>query len=100
LQKKINIKLIYTDTNNDVIKKLKLEMEKLELSYELYPDPHSFGDSILVSVSDYIVCCSECINAVSDIVKAKFKSAKIIHLTDSKKKGFVNEGLSNIIKTT
>jgi hypothetical protein len=75
-------------------------MERLELSYEIYPDAHSFSDSVLVSVSDYIVCCSEYINEVCDIVKVKFKSAKIIHLTDHTGKSSLSKGAYNIIKTT
>lgn len=58
-------------------------MEELHLSYELYPSISTFEDSVMVSVSDYIISCSEHLRGVCEIVKKKFKNANVIHYETS-----------------
>lgn len=61
----------------------------------MFAEPETFNDSTLLSVSDYIVCTRKHLRRVLDIVKFKFKNAKLICLLRESDKP--NEELSRQI---
>lgn len=82
LQRKINIKLVLSDEKPDKMRELIARMEAHRLSFEVYPDAHLFEDSVMVSVSDYIVSGTRELRAVCEIVRKKFKNAKVVHFAN------------------
>lgn len=76
LQKKINVKLVCGD--EEVVEEFKGYMDGRNLSYMVFENTEAFKDSIVWSVSDYIVCTRICLERVVDIVKFRFKKTKLI----------------------
>jgi hypothetical protein len=88
LQKKVNLKLICPEQDQQIINKFKSKLEENHLSYMVFNTTKKFKDSTLSSVSDYIVCTRKNLETVSEIIKYKFKKTKLICLLQENSEPF------------